>query len=98
MVEVEGDEEHQEEAVEEVGLSCLPSALESSISRCSSQCFLLGLVGRFSETANGVQADLATVEVEAVDVEVVCEAVVHQEVVERQGEVVVVELGEAQRP
>ena len=59
---------------------------------CVSQCGLLGNVGRFSGIANSVQEDSATAVGSAIavvgvaDVEVVCEAAVHQEVVERPGE------------
>lgn len=79
------------------------STLKPTILHCVSQCGLLGSVGRFSGTANSVQEDSATVAgsatavVGAADVEVACEAAVHQEVVEHPEEDVV-EPKEARRP
>ena len=94
--EAEGAEEHQEEVVEEVEVSCLPSTQKLNILHCNLQCVLLGHVGRFGGIANSSQGDLATEEVEAAH-EVADEAVVRQGVEERQGEDVV-EPEEVQRP
>ena len=94
--EAEAAEEHQEEVVEEVEVSYLPSALAPHKPHCNLQCVLLDHVGRFGGSANSSQEGLATVEVE-VGREVVVEAVVHQGVEERQEEDVV-ELEEVRRP